>query len=170
MKDNYYDERSAGGLVFRIVDGQIKWLLIKVIKIKKNKMAKAKRGVDNHNFIYKLPKGHLNPGEYLKKAALREVAEEAKVNARIIKKIGSNDYVFKDSITGEKLVKKVTFFLMEYVDKVANNYSDAERIVARVWLNTSWAIEKLAYQSEKQLIKKADFFLKNESNNPKTNR
>ena len=170
MNGNYYDERSAGGLVYKISDGQIRWLLIKVVKVKKNKMAKAKRGVNNQNFIYKLPKGHLNPGEYLKRAALREVAEEAKVEARIIKKIGSNDYVFKDSITGEKLVKKVTFFLMEYIRPMINNYSDAERIVARVWLNTNWAVEKLAYQSEKILIKKADSFLKNERGSTKTNR
>ena len=168
-KSNYYNERSAGGVVYKIKDGQIWWLLIKVIKRPKKGPIRAKRGQNNQRFIYKLPKGHLNPGEYLKAAALREVAEEAKVEAKIIKKIGSNDYVFKDAITKEKLIKKVTFFLMEYKGQVTNVYSDAEKIIGRAWLRTEVAIKKLAYESEKILIKKADVFLKHERKNTKTN-
>lgn len=160
-KDNYYDERSAGGLVYKRSDGQIRWLLIKVLKTKRGGMVKAKRGISNQRFIYKLPKGHLNPGEYLKRAALREVAEEAKVEAKIVKKIGSNDYVFRDAITKEKLVKKVTFFLMEYIGPAKNMYRDGEVIVGRVWLDTKWAIKKLAYESEKILVKKAKLILDN---------
>jgi len=161
-KENYYNERSAGGVVYKIKDGQVWWLLIKVVKRPKKGPIKVKRGQNNQRFIYKLPKGHLNPGEYLKAAALREVAEEAKVDAKIVKKIGSNDYVFKDAITKEKLIKKVTFFLMEYVGQVTNVYSDAEKIVGRAWLRSDVAIKKLAYDSEKILIKKADTFLKHE--------
>jgi len=168
-KEYYYNERSAGGLVFKVKSGQIYWLLIKVVKRLKKGPVKAKRGQNNQRYIYKLPKGHLNPGEYLKTAALREVAEEAKVEAKIIKKIGSNDYVFKDAITKEKLIKKVTFFLMEYKDEVKNAYSDAEKIVGRVWLDTNLAIKKLAYESEKIIIKKANAFLQYERRSTKSN-
>lgn len=168
-KENYYNERSAGGVVYKIKDGQVWWLLIKVVKRSKKGPIKVKRGQNNQRYIYKLPKGHLNPGEYLKAAALREVAEEAKVEAKIVKKIGSNDYIFKDAITSEKLIKKVTFFLMEYKGQLANVYSDAEKIVGRAWLRSDMAIKKLAYDSEKTLIKKAGEFLKYGRKNTTTN-
>src|SRR3989344_3833274 len=94
IKDNlYYDERSAGGLVYKLENGKILWLLIKVLTSGKY------RGVSSKivkKTVYKFPKGHLQKGEFLKAAALREAEEEGKVKAEIVTKIGSNNYVFYD--------------------------------------------------------------------------
>ena len=68
--DLYYDERSAGGIVYKIEKGKAVWLVVKYLSrgIKKN--------IGKHEMIYKFPKGHLKDKEVLKQAALREVEEE----------------------------------------------------------------------------------------------
>ena len=153
-----YDERSTGGVVYKQVDGEICWLLIKVLKKKNKGPVRARRG-ESKNFVYKLPKGHLKEGEFLKQAALREVAEEGKVKAEIVLKLGSNNYIYGDRRKSGKIIKRVTFFLMKYVEADDNQYSDAERIVAREWLSIKRAIEKLGYESEKKLVRRANSVL-----------
>ena len=58
-RDHARDETSAGGVVFRLEDGQPMYLLIRD---------------SYHNWGF--PKGHLQNGELPEAAALREVAEE----------------------------------------------------------------------------------------------
>jgi len=89
IHDNlYYDERSAGGIVYKLENGRTWWLVIKTLtKRQLNRMGERVRRT-----VYKFPKGHLDKGEVLKKAALREVEEEGQVISKIVTKIGSNDY------------------------------------------------------------------------------
>ena len=55
IHDNlYYDERSAGGIVYKIEGGKVWWLLIKTFARKYGKT------------VYKFPKGHLKSDEVLK--------------------------------------------------------------------------------------------------------
>ena len=54
-----------------------------------------------------------------------------------------------------KIIKKVTFFLMEYRGQSDSKYTDAELIVGREWLEFETATRTLAYDSEKVLLKKA---------------
>ncbi|MCL4384578.1 NUDIX domain-containing protein [Patescibacteria group bacterium] len=153
-EDLYYDERSAGGIVFKRENGQVRWLLIKV-------MASSRyRNRHGQRMVYKFPKGHLKSGEFLKTAALREAEEEGKVKAEIVAKIGSNNYVFYDKLKKRKIIKKVTFFLMEYRGQSDSRYTDAEMIVGREWLSYEQANLALAYDSEKVLLKKAKMRLK----------
>jgi 8-oxo-dGTP pyrophosphatase MutT (NUDIX family) len=140
----FYDERSAGGLVFRHNNQNILWLLIKTIG--KNKYRRP---------IYKFPKGHLLANEFLKAAALREVEEEGRIKAKIIAKIGSNNYVLYDKIQHHKTVKRVTFFLMEYLSDSPLRHFDKEIVLDRQWLAYDDACRLLAYDSEKILLKKA---------------
>ena len=137
----FYDERSAGGLVYKLEGGKIFWLLIKTVKDK--------------SYIYKFPKGHLKTEEFLKKAALREVEEEGKVKAKIISKLGSNNYIIWDKIGKRKIIKKVTFFLMEYLEPSNLKHYDTEMVMDREWLDYEVANRKLAYDSEKVLLRKA---------------
>ncbi|RLC34455.1 hypothetical protein DRH14_02925, partial [Candidatus Shapirobacteria bacterium] len=123
-----YQERSAGGIVYKREDKSIFWLLIKT----KNKPRLIRVGTAIKRKVnqrrpsrYKFPKGHLQKGEFLKVAALREVEEEAKVKAKIITKLGSRDYIIWDSLDKKKIIKKVTFFLMEYTEPSSNKYQDA---------------------------------------------
>lgn len=149
IKDNlYYDERSAGGIVFKRENGKILWLLIRTVSgYKKNKKNKSP--------VYKFPKGHLKENEFLKQAALREVEEEGRIKANILVKIGSNNYVLWDAENRKKIIKKVTFFLMEYEGQSNLKYYDSEMVIERDWYNFEEACEKLAYDSEKVLLKKA---------------
>jgi len=150
-EDLYYDERSAGGIVFRHLDGQIVWLVIKVL----NKKNMGRSGEAVHQTVHKFPKGHLNPGEVLKQAAQREVEEEGVIKTKIISKIGSNDYIIWDKFQKKKIIKKVTFFLMEYTGDSDIKYSDREVVLKREWFSLDAALSKLSYASEKILLKKS---------------
>jgi ADP-ribose pyrophosphatase YjhB (NUDIX family) len=150
QEEIYYDERSAGGLVFKVEKGKVFWLLIKTMS--------SFRGKNNKKYdkiLYKFPKGHLNKEEFLKQAALREVEEEGRVKAKVVSKLGSEDYLIWDKEQNKKIIKKVTFFLMEYVGQSNLKYYDNEMVLEREWLSFDEAMEKLAYDSEKSLLKKA---------------
>ena len=149
IKDGlFYDERSAGGIVFKEEKGKIFWLLVKTISGYKTK--KESKGP-----VYKFPKGHLKEGEFLKQAALREVEEEGRVKANVLVKIGSNNYILWDQENRKKIIKKVTFFLMEYAGQSSLKYYDSEMVIERDWFSFEEASEKLAYDSEKVLLRKA---------------
>jgi diadenosine hexaphosphate hydrolase (ATP-forming) len=152
----YYDERSAGGIVFKIVEGRIYWFVIKTLSKKKS----GRNGQKTRRTIYKFPKGHLDPGEVLKHAAIREVEEEGRIKADIIDKIGSRDYIIWDEASNRKIIKKVTFFLMEYQEESNLKYYDMETVVGREWFTYEEALKKLAYDFEKNLLKKGHFKLK----------
>lgn len=147
----YYDERSAGGIVYKEDKGQIKWLLIKALK-------KYSKG--GGRAAWKFPKGHLQRGEFLKGAALREVEEEGRIKAEIVSKIGSNNYIMWDKVEKKKIVKRVTFFLMKYLSDSNLKYYDKEIVLDREWFNFDEAMEKLDYDSEKILLKKCQSRLK----------
>ncbi|HOZ81215.1 MAG TPA: NUDIX domain-containing protein [Candidatus Woesebacteria bacterium] len=148
--DLYYDERSAGGIVYKLENGKPKWLLIKTYA-KKIRLGEN----NNHKTVFKFPKGHLNKNEVLKAAALREVEEEAKMKCKIVTKIGSNDYVLWDKVTNKKIIKKVTFFLMEYESESDIRYFDNEPVLGKEWFEYEEANKRLAYDSEKILLRKA---------------
>lgn len=146
----YYDERSAGGIVFKKEGKEIFWLIIKTISRYNKGKRKVRKGP-----VYKFPKGHLKNQEFLKQAALREVEEEGKIKAKILSKIGSNNYILWDQENKKKIIKKVTFFLMEYKTESNLKYFDQEMVIERGWYTFEEAGEKLAYDSEKVLLAKA---------------
>ena len=146
----YYDERSAGGIVYKIENGHVFWLLIKTLSKKFKRMSERDR-----KEVYKFPKGHLTENEVLKVAALREVEEEGRVKSKIVSKIGSNDYIIWDKVEKKKIVKKVTFFLMEYLGDSSLKYYDTEVVLERLWLPYEEATKILSYDSEKILLRKA---------------
>lgn len=144
IHDNlYYDERSAGGIVYKREGEKVLFLLIKTFANKRRKT------------VFKFPKGHLNKDEVLKQAALREVEEEGRIKSKIVTKIGSNDYIIWDKLQKKKIIKKVTFFLMEYVEESNLKYFDSEVVLDRIWVDYGDALSKLAFDSEKILLKKA---------------
>ena len=147
----YYDERSAGGLVYKIENGKIFWLLIETVVSNRSE----KKTTKGNKSVYKFPKGHLQNDEFLKQTALREVEEEGRVKAKIVTKLGSNDYIIWDKIGRKKIIKKVTFFLMEYLTQSNLKYYDNEMVLKREWFSYEEALEKLAFDSEKMLLKKA---------------
>lgn len=152
IHDNlYYDERSAGGIVFKNDKNGPLWLVIKTLAKRQN----GDRGYGPSRTICKFPKGHLKENEVLKQAALREVEEEGRIKSKIVAKIGSNDYIIWDKVQKRKIIKKVTFFLMEYVEQSNLKYYDSEVVLEREWCTFDEAAHKLAFDSEKVLLKKA---------------
>jgi 8-oxo-dGTP pyrophosphatase MutT (NUDIX family) len=152
--DLYYDERSAGGIVYKIEKGETYWLLIKTIRAKKfGRMGVG--GSSSNKVIYKFPKGHLDSNEFLKQAALREVEEEGRVKAEIIGKIGSRDYIMVNKWEKKKTIKRVTFFLMKYLGDSSLRHFDKEVVLDRLWLTYKEACNLLTYDSEKILLTRA---------------
>ncbi len=119
--------------------------------------------------VWRLPKGWIDnesrdiPGpmasgkvkadeESLQKAALREVAEEGGVEAKIIKKIETTFYVYPHPTRG-RIMKFVTFYLMSYIKDLPEGH-DGETSET-IWLPYEEAYKKLSFSSEKQVLKKA---------------
>jgi len=164
-------EFSAGGVVFRRIKSQGKgadevlWLITKV--------GYSSRMISPAT--WRLPKGWLDdakdgsPGPLasgilkakekdLVKAALKEVAEEGGVVARIVSKIGTVKYVF--SFKGKNILKFVTFYLMERASDLPDGFGDETSEVA--WLNFTMAKEKLTYSGEKKVLDQAKEILTGE--------
>jgi 8-oxo-dGTP pyrophosphatase MutT (NUDIX family) len=152
--DLFYDERSAGGIVYKIDKGDVYWLVIKTIKSDKYQKMGA-GGRVRYKEIFKFPKGHLNDREFLKAAAIREVEEEGRIKAQILSKIGSRDYIMINKFEKTKTVKRVTFFLMKYLEDSSLRHFDKEMVVDRMWLKYEDACDRLTYDSEKVLLGKA---------------
>lgn len=98
-----------------------------------------------------LPKGTPHPGETIEQVALREVAEETGVHARILSELGSIHYWF--SRQGVRYNKEVLYYLMEAVSgDVAlhdHEYTDAR------WFALETAIDHLAYANEAEVMRRA---------------
>jgi 8-oxo-dGTP pyrophosphatase MutT (NUDIX family) len=91
-----------------------------------------------------LPKGHVEPGESPEQAAVREVAEEAGVRAKVVATLGDVTLL----VGGERQV--IRFFLMSAVD------DGAEREGRRLaWLGHQEALSRLAYPESRNLIDRA---------------
>ena len=89
-------ERSCGGVLFTVKDGVPYYVLVE----------------ENY---YGFPKGHMEPGETERKTALREIREEAGVDAAIIGDFRKVDhYTLKHKPDTEKTV---VYFLAYYEDQ-----------------------------------------------------
>ena len=104
---------------------------------------------------WQLPKGLVDSGETPEVAALREVREEAGVEATVIEKIETVEYWYQATDAGKRVRyhKFVHFFLMQYVSGDVANH-DHEVNEAR-WLEIGKAIELIAFKSERAVLEKA---------------
>lgn len=134
------DEHSAGGVVVRPrADGDWDVLLI----------------ATHEGGRWSLPKGHVEEGESPEAAALREVQEETGVTAALMEPLATLDYWYRwKGAEGSILVHKyVTYFLMKYVAGDVRHHG-WEVDDAR-WFPFPVAIEKVTYQDERDLLRKA---------------
>ncbi len=106
---------------------------------------------DKTQFHWKFPKGHVDPGETTKEAAVREVHEEAGVKAKIIEKVGDSKYAFP--MHGERIFKIVTYFLMDYVSgKIKPQEGEIQEVR---WVAPEEALKMLSFSPDRELLKKA---------------
>ena len=101
--------------------------------------------------VLALPKGHPEPGESPEQAALREVREEAGIEARLVEPLGDIRYWYMRS--GERISKAVSFFLLQYVSGEVDDH-DGEVEHAR-WLALEDAARDLTYQGERDMVSRA---------------
>lgn len=166
MKKSIIEEVSAGGVVYRMVGnsagqlGQIEFLIGK------------------HSGYHKwvLPKGLVERGESYTETAVREVEEEVGVVARVVRAapvktieywyyadleskmgksangIDSERRVAKYQEEGglkTKIHKKVIFYLMEFESDLGKAGWEMED---RAWVSYDEAMQRLAFESEKEIM------------------
>lgn len=103
------------------------------------------------NHYWGFPKGNVGAKESSEEAALREVKEEAGVEAEIVGKVGYSKYIY--NLSGEKIFKVVTVFLMKYL---RGDLKDHDWEVSEAgWFGVDKALEKLSFSQDKSLLKKA---------------
>ncbi len=132
------DETSAGGLVVHKIDDQT---LVPLI-------ARYDR---RHRLVWSLPKGHVEQGETVEEAALREVLEETGIQASIVEPLGVIDFWF--AVEDRRIHKTVHHFLMLYESGVLCD-EDLE-VVEVAWVPLEDVPAKLAYRDERRLVAKA---------------
>jgi 8-oxo-dGTP pyrophosphatase MutT (NUDIX family) len=129
-------EFSAGGVVVR--DGKCVVIV------------PARRAADGSR-VLALPKGHPENGESAAAAALREVREEAGVEACLVEKLGDVRYWYTRD--GRRIAKVVSFFLLEYL---SGEVSDHDREVEDArWLALERAVVELTYKGERDMASRA---------------
>jgi 8-oxo-dGTP pyrophosphatase MutT (NUDIX family) len=110
-----------------------------------------------------LPKGLVDAGEKPQEAAVREVYEETGITAEPITKLGDTKYVYVRTWSGgERVFKVVSFYLMKYRSGRIDDIAPEMRIeVARArWIALEEAPKLLAYSTEKQMVKRAIDYVK----------
>ncbi|HEX4364637.1 MAG TPA: NUDIX domain-containing protein [Solirubrobacteraceae bacterium] len=130
-------EFSAGGVVINDID--------EVVVI-----VPTRRAADGSK-VLALPKGHPDGHESSAEAALREVREEAGVEAEMISSLGEVRYWYQRG--GRRIAKVVEFFLLRYVSGDVRDH-DHEVEHAR-WIPAAEAIRTLSYAGERDMVRKA---------------
>jgi 8-oxo-dGTP pyrophosphatase MutT (NUDIX family) len=134
-----YTQISAGGVVYRQVDDQVEVALILVGPRER----------------WQLPKGAVAAAETKEEAALREVREETGLTAELIEMLDRIEYWFNATRDGQRVRfhKFVYFYLMRFITGSVSDH-DHEVVEAR-WIEIEQAIDLLAFESEKALVRKA---------------
>jgi len=129
-------EYSAGGIVLN--KGKV--LMIKNAALRDPKKA-----------YWGFPKGHIDRGEKSNVAALREIREETKIEAEIVKKLGDSQYIFTRS--GEKVFKQVVYYLLKY--KSGEIQPQELEVLEVKWFEPEEAMELLSFKKDQEFLVKA---------------
>ena len=118
---------QAGGIVVRFAGASRRYLLVRGKK---------------HPEHWIFPKGHIEKGESAEEAAVREVREEASVEARVVGPAGALEFSRK----GKKV--RVEYFWMIYVKPAPRGEERESR-----WCDREEALALLSFPSSRRLLK-----------------
>ena len=110
-----------------------------------------------------LPKGLVDPGENPQQTAAREVLEETGITAVAVTKLGDTKYVYVRSWGDqERVFKIVSFYLFRYESGQIDEIAPEMRIEVKraLWIALEDAAKKLAYRGEKDMVRRAEAYLK----------
>ncbi len=128
---------SAGGVVYRLTNGEIEAVLCG----------------RSDPLRWSLPKGTPDKGESLEETALREVREETGLEVVIEAALGNINYWFVTPDNQASCNKTVHFFLMGQVGGSMDQH-DPEFDEVR-WFHSRQALKSLAYANETNVLKRA---------------
>jgi periplasmic divalent cation tolerance protein len=103
-----------------------------------------------------LPKGHVEEGERVDAAALREVREETGLEGKLIRKLGDIRYSYRDKTRENepiRIYKRVHFFLLRYIKGDVRDH-DNEADDAR-WFPIEQALKQLKFATERKMMHRA---------------
>ncbi len=133
-------EHSCGAVVFRRINEEYRFLLIK------------NRRSNNWGF----PKGHMEKGETREETAVREVLEETGLHINILAGF-CKDSQYR---IGTKIEKRVEVFLASTED--TQTVIQKEEIEDYIWLRYNEALDRLKFDNDKEiLIAVREFMLEN---------
>lgn len=130
-------EHSCGAVVFRKINDEYRFLLIK------NKRS------NNWGF----PKGHMEKGETREQTAIREVLEETGVHIKIY-----DDFSYESQYKiGSKIEKRVDVFLASTND--TQTIIQQEEIEDYIWLKYPEALSTLRFDNDKEILTAAGEYM-----------
>lgn len=128
---------SAGAIILRAVDGQIKIALA-------HRMRETKAWV--------LPKGHVEPGETLQQAALREIHEETGLTrVQLLTYLGKIEReILKD---GNAIQKTIHYYLAYALPTDRPEFPTEQGFVEPGWFAPAEALALLPYEQERVFVR-----------------
>ncbi len=133
----YERHTSAGGVVYRLREGELEVLLCG----------------RKEPLLWALPKGTPNPGERIRETALREVNEETGLEVEIVSKLGSIRYFFMRIQDNTRCDKTVHHYLMA---PSGGDLSLHDHEFDEVqWFPVEEAIALMNYPNEINMVKRA---------------
>jgi len=156
-------EISAGGVVVRKTPEGWEMAVIEPQKDSIATLPAVTRQKTSQKMLLALPKGLVDPGEKPEQTAAREVAEETGLDATPLTKLGDIKYAYVRSWGDKQRVFKiVSFYLFCYQSGQIDEIAPEMRVEVKraMWIALEDAARKLAYRGEKDMVRRAEAYLK----------